>query len=121
VINRVVVTRWDLRPNGDSESQGSEEDNILNISKAFIFDIGECFNRREHKYLQIDLNSMELSTTREAPGSIPNSQELCTCSYPEPDISSSNHTIPTLIKDPLKILSIHLRLSYRPLSLRLSH
>jgi hypothetical protein len=51
VINRAAVTRWDLRPNGDSESQGREEDKILNIFKAFIFDLGESLNLREHKYL----------------------------------------------------------------------
>jgi hypothetical protein len=32
-------------------------------------------------------------------GSIPNSQELSTCSYPDPDQSSPHHPIPTL-KDP---------------------
>jgi hypothetical protein len=59
-------------------------------------------------------NSMELSTTQEAlscydsvvsqhfmetEGSIPISQELSTCSYPEPGQSSSHHPISTL-KDP---------------------
>jgi hypothetical protein len=54
---------------------------------------------------------MELSTTREhqmlgpsivsqhfmePEGSIPNSQELSTCSYPEPDQSSPHHPIPPL-------------------------
>jgi hypothetical protein len=32
-------------------------------------------------------------------GSIPNSQELSTCSYPEPDQSSPHHSIPPL-QDP---------------------
>jgi hypothetical protein len=57
-------------------------------------------------------NSMELSTIREAPscedtsivsqhfmepeGSIPNSQELSTCSYPEPDQCIPRHHIPPL-------------------------
>jgi hypothetical protein len=35
----------------------------------------------------------------ELEGSIPNSQELSTCSYPEPDQSSSHHSIPPL-QDP---------------------
>jgi hypothetical protein len=38
--------------------------------------------------------------------SIPNSQELSTCSYPEPDQSSPHHPIPRYIL----ILSTHLRL-----------
>jgi hypothetical protein len=38
----------------------------------------------------------------EPEGSIPNSQELSTCSYPEPDQSSPLH--------PILILSTHLRL-----------
>jgi hypothetical protein len=41
----------------------------------------------------------------EPEGSIPNSQELSTCSYPEPDQSSPHHPIPPL-QDP----STHLRL-----------
>jgi hypothetical protein len=32
----------------------------------------------------------------EPEGSIPNSQELSTCSYPEPDQSSPHHPIPPL-------------------------
>jgi hypothetical protein len=32
----------------------------------------------------------------EPKGSIPNSQELYTCSYPEPDQSSPHHPIPPL-------------------------
>jgi hypothetical protein len=59
-------------------------------------------------------NSMELSTIREIPivrnsivsqqfmepkGSIPNSQELSACPYPEPDQSSPHHPIPPL-QDP---------------------
>jgi hypothetical protein len=44
-------------------------------------------------------NSMELSTTREIPSSVPNSQELFTCPYPEPDQSSPHHPIPPL-QDP---------------------
>jgi hypothetical protein len=35
----------------------------------------------------------------EPEGSIPNSQELATCSYPEPDQSSPYHPIPPL-QDP---------------------
>jgi hypothetical protein len=32
----------------------------------------------------------------EPEGSIPNSQQLSTCSYPEPDQSSPHHTIPSI-------------------------
>jgi hypothetical protein len=44
---------------------------------------------------------MELSITREvtsfeAEGSSPNSQELSTCPYPEPDQASPHHPIPYL-------------------------
>jgi hypothetical protein len=35
----------------------------------------------------------------EPEGSIPNSQELSTCSYPEPDQSSPHHPMPPL-QDP---------------------
>jgi hypothetical protein len=35
----------------------------------------------------------------EPEGSIPNSQELSTCSYPEPDQSNQHHSIPPL-QDP---------------------
>jgi hypothetical protein len=41
--------------------------------------------------------------------SIPNSQELSTCSYPEPDQSSTHHPSPPLQRSIL-ILSTHLRL-----------
>jgi hypothetical protein len=40
----------------------------------------------------------------EPEGSIPNSQELSTCSYPEPDQSSPHHAIPPL-QDPSVCLS----------------
>jgi hypothetical protein len=43
----------------------------------------------------------------EPEGSIPNSQELSTCSYPEPDITSPHPTSPRSIL----ILSTHLRLA----------
>jgi hypothetical protein len=37
-------------------------------------------------------------------GSIPNSQELSTCSYPEPDQSSPHHPIPPLQDPPTYVL-----------------
>jgi hypothetical protein len=40
----------------------------------------------------------------EPEGSIPNSQELSTCSYPEPDQSSLQHPIPPL-QDPSNFTS----------------
>jgi hypothetical protein len=51
----------------------------------------------------------------EPEGSIPNSQELSTCPYPEPDQSSPHHSIPTL-KDP----SIYYPLTYVLVSLTAS-
>jgi hypothetical protein len=42
-------------------------------------------------------------------GSIPNSQELSTCSYPEPDQSSPHHPIPPLQIPPnMELLSLYL-------------
>jgi hypothetical protein len=46
--------------------------------------------------------------SKEPEDSIPNLQELSTCSYPEPDQSSPHHPIPRLQKSIL-ILSTHLR------------
>jgi hypothetical protein len=40
----------------------------------------------------------------ETEGSIPNSQELSTCSYPEPDQSSPHHSIPPLLDSKLVLV-----------------
>jgi hypothetical protein len=45
----------------------------------------------------------------EPEGSLPNSQVLSTCSYPEPDQSSPHHLIPSLLRS-IITLPIHLRL-----------
>jgi hypothetical protein len=54
------------------------------------------YYRRGHKLIGHSIVSEHFM---ESEGSIPNSQELSTCSYPEPDQSSSHHPIPPL-QDP---------------------
>jgi hypothetical protein len=63
----------------------------------------------------------------EPEGSIPNSQELSTCSYPEPDHSSAHQPIPTL-QDPFYFyypptcvfLVLSFNLAFPPIIYRLS-
>jgi hypothetical protein len=57
----------------------------------------------------------------EPEGSIPNSQELPTCPYPEPDRSNPHHSIPHLQVPFYIILSPTSWSSYWPASLWLSH
>jgi hypothetical protein len=66
---------------------------------------GEHYSR-DHKLFGHSIVSQHFM---EPEGSIPNSQELFTCPYPEPDQSSPHHPHPTSTRSIL-ILSKHLRL-----------
>jgi hypothetical protein len=54
----------------------------------------------------------------EPKGSIPHSQELSTCSYPEPDQSSPHHPIPPL-QDPSMLGGVPVPTAWHVLGLRM--